>query len=268
MPTQQTQPTQSRSKAQLTKKQRKELRRQEKLEEREKVRSKKQRSRVLGWGALIGALAIGILAIYYLPKNQSNPGSSLSVKNIQPSDHIAGNPESKTVLIEYSDFQCPACGAYYPLLKQLKTELGNSFAFVYRSFPLAQHKNAELAAQIAEAAANQGKFWEMHDKLFENQSSWSDLSSTDATKTFERYAESLGLNMTQFKTDENAEGTKKKVSDSTKSGERALVNSTPSFFLNGKAVSPKNYDEFKQLIIKSAGDEAQPKTAEKIPKEQ
>lgn len=256
-----TQPNQS--PAPLTKKQRKELRRQEKLAERERIRSKKQRIRVISWGALISALVIGVLSIFYLTKTQKQPVTTppLSVEDIQSSDHIAGNKKSKTVLIEYSDFQCPACGAYYPMVKQLKNELGNSFAFIYRHFPLLQNKNAELAAQSAEAAAKQGKFWEMHDKLFENQSSWSDLSLKDAEKSFTDYAESLGLDINKFKEDVKSAEIKTKVENDKKSGERASVNATPSFFLNNELISPKNYDEFKQLILKSTGSEtATPET--------
>jgi protein-disulfide isomerase len=244
------------SPAPLTKKQRKEMRRQEKLAKREKIRSRKQRIRVLGWIALIAVLAIGVLSLLYFTKNQTEPDSAAPISSepmpIQPSDHSAGNKESKTILIEYSDFQCPACGAYYSTLKQLKNELGDSFAFIYRHFPLPQHQNAELAAQSAEAAAKQGKFWEMHDKLFENQSSWSPVSQKDAEKSFADYAESLGLDINQFKEDAESAEVKKKIADDKKSGERALVNATPSFFLNGVLISPKNYDEFKQLILESA----------------
>lgn len=249
------QPNKSPSSPPLTKKQRKALRRQEKLADRERIRSKKQLLRVISWSALIAALAIGVLSLFYFTQTPKQPDTTppMPVDAMQSSDHIAGNKESKTALIEYSDFQCPACGAYYQMVKQLQNELGDQFAFIYRHFPLPQHKNAEIAAQSSEAAAKQGKFWEMHDKIFENQSGWSDLSLKDAEKSFETYAESLGLDITQFKADANSAETKKKILDDKKSGERASVNATPSFFLNSALISPKNYDEFKQLILQSTG---------------
>jgi protein-disulfide isomerase len=246
----QTQPNQSQSSAPLTKKQRKELQRKEKLAEREKVRSKKQRVRVISWGALIAALAIGVLSLFYLTKNpkQSDTAPPLSVDAIQSSDHISGNKESKTVLIEYSDFQCPACAVYYPITKKLLETNGAKVQFVYRYFPLqAIHKNAFGGAQAAEAAGKQNKFWEMHDLLFERQKEWSD--EKNVRDVLVRYAGELGLNIGQFIADfENAE-TKTRIDSDYQSGVRAGVEGTPTFFINGAKIdNPRSYDEFQKLI--------------------
>lgn len=113
--------------------------------------------------------------------------------DIRDRDWIKGNESSKVALIEYSDFQCPACAANYNLVKYLEGKYFSDIKFVYRHFPLQQHAQAIPAARAAEAAGAQGKFWEMHDKLFENQDKWAD--TTTAKDIFKGYAEELGLDM-------------------------------------------------------------------------
>ena len=103
---------------------------------------------------------------------------ALLTSAVSDSDWVKGNRSAPVVLVEYSDFQCPACAASAPLVKQLTEEFGNKIAFVYRHFPLPQHKNAYPAAQAAEAAGKQGKFWEMADLIFANQTKWENLGST------------------------------------------------------------------------------------------
>lgn len=185
-------------------------------------------------------------------KFTNNPASDqtvLSAGVISASDWIKGNKDSKVVLVEYSDFQCPACGAYQPLVKQLLQELNTEkFVFAYRYFPLYQiHQNAESAAQAAEAAGGQGKFWEMHDILFDNQKSWS--NKRNAEEDFIKYAESLDLNIDKFRNDLTSKEIKNKITSDYRSGQKAGVNSTPTFFLNGKKLqNPRNYEEFKKLI--------------------
>jgi protein-disulfide isomerase len=159
-----------------------------------------------------------------------------------------GNPEAKIVLEEYSDFQCPACGAYDPIIKQLTREFGSNIQFTYRHFPLRQiHTNADLAARAAEAAGMQGKFWEMHDTLFEHQKEWS--NSGNAKEDFVNYAQKLGLDAKRFISDLDSKEVKEKVDSDQKSGERLGVNSTPTFLLNGEEIqNPRSYEEFKNLL--------------------
>lgn len=187
------------------------------------------------------------------PNRQDSSGNSavLGVNTIFSSDWVKGNREAKVTLVEYSDFQCPACGAYYPVLKQLQQEFGEGIVFVYRHFPLRQvHANAELAARSAEAAGKQGKFWEMHDVLFENQKEWSD--QPNAKETVIKYAQSLDLDIERFKSDLDSKEVREKVNDDYQSGIKARVNSTPTLFLNGnKLDNPRNYGEFKDLIQKA-----------------
>ncbi|NUQ57035.1 MAG: DsbA family protein [Candidatus Paceibacter sp.] len=181
------------------------------------------------------------------PGNNGDNDSNLTVSALSATDQIKGNASSTNVIIEYSDFQCPACASYHPIVKQFVADSGDKVAFVYRHFPLPQHKNAKTSAAAAEAAGKQGKFWEMHDLIFENQKAWE--NSAKAEEIFTGYARQLGLNVEQFAADYNSEEIKAKVDADYKSGVKAGVNSTPSFFLNGKKITnPRSYDEFKTLL--------------------
>jgi len=158
-----------------------------------------------------------------------------------------GNAESKVVVIEYSDFQCPACRAYEPLVNQLYKEFGDRVLFVYRHFPLFSiHPNADGAARAAEAAGQQGKFWEMHDLLFVNQSSWSKL--VNAESVFTGYAEKLGLSLDAYTAAFESAEARQSVADDYARGLKMGVNSTPTFFLNGSKIRPSSYDEFRLLL--------------------
>lgn len=203
--------------------------------------------RVLPFIILILLVAGSIGAISYVSDRPTSTSSGSDESIIDPNDRVAGNKDAKIILVEYSDFECPACAAYHPFVKQLVEEMGNDFAFIYRHFPLQQHKHAKLAAYAAEAAGNQGKFWEMHDMLFEHQKDW---SSTDtARETFIGYADSLGIDRAQFEKDMDSDAVKDKVSDNYSSGVKLRVAGTPSFFLNGKKMEAfRSYEEFKTII--------------------
>ena len=114
--------------------------------------------------------------------------------------HVEGNTKSGITLVEYGDYQCPFCGQYFPIVKQVQAEFNDQIAFQFRNFPLVSvHQNAFAGARAAEAAALQGKFWEMHDLLYQNQSQWSE--GGDPTSFFKQYALQLGLNVDQFNKD-------------------------------------------------------------------
>lgn len=163
---------------------------------------------------------------------------------------VRGNPAAAVKLVEYSDFQCPACKTYSTVLHELADEFGGSVAFVYRHYPLYQiHPNADMAARAAEAAGVQGKFWQMHDLLFERQSSWSSL--LNPTKAFIAYATELGLDATAFTADMESEATSKLVADDYQRGARMSVSGTPTFVLNGVKIprNPGSIEEFRSLLI-------------------
>src|SRR3989344_5536021 len=227
----------------------KKLMRQEKEIARELVKKKKIKEYII-FGVIIAAIIGGFVFIgVKFSKNSGSEAPVLPVNAISNSDWIKGNKESKITLIEYSDFQCPACASYYSIVKQVMDSYGDKIVFAYRHFPLSQHKNAELAAITAEAAGRQGKFWEMHDAIFNNQKEWSENSN--AKELFIKYAGDIGLNIEQLKSDMTSEELKNKVKSDLNSGISAGVNSTPTFFLNGKKISPQSYEDFKNIIEQS-----------------
>ncbi len=191
-------------------------------------------------------LLIGIIKIAGTPAYES----SILSDSVAESDWVKGNREAKTILIEYSDFQCPACRYYYSWVNQLLQEMGEDVAFVYRHFPLPQHKNAEPAAWAAEAAGMQDKFWEMYNLIFENQNAWS--NARGVTDIFGEYAEDLDLDAERFINDLESKDIKNKVENNYLSGIQSRVNSTPTFFLNGvKIQNPTSYEEFKEILRES-----------------
>ncbi len=191
-------------------------------------------------------LLIGIIKIADTPAYES----SILSDSVAESDWVKGNREAKTILVEYSDFQCPACRYYHPWLNQLLQKMGEDVAFVYRHFPLPQHKNAEPAAWAAEAAGMQDKFWEMYDLIFETQDAWSNVRGV--TDIFGEYAEDLDLDVERFINDLESKDIKNKVENSYLSGIQSRVNSTPTFFLNGvKIQNPASYEELKEILSES-----------------
>ena len=147
--------------------------------------------------------------------------------HVSDSDHATGPDDAPVTLVEYGDYECPYCGMAYPIVNRAQQDLGNRLRFVFRNFPLAEsHPHARLAAQAAEAAAAQGKFWEMHDMLFEHQDA---LEPEDLIG----YAKSLGVDVAKFAHDLEAGTYAKRVRDDFRNGVRSGVNGTPTFFVNG-----------------------------------
>ncbi len=232
---------------QLTKKQRRELRRQEKLDEREKMAKKKTMNRIILWAVIVVILGGGIYGLTLL-EDGTTSNEPILVDAVSASDHTKGATDAAVALIEYSDFQCPACRNYYQLFDQLAEEYSDSVTFVYRNFPLrAIHPNAQAAAEAAEAAALQGKFWEMYEQLFANQNTWAEES--DPTDTFMSYAQDIGLDVEQFTADLESSTVTDKVNADYRSGTAAQVNATPTFFLNGEKLdNPTSIDDFRTEI--------------------
>ena len=143
-------------------------------------------------------------------------------------DHVAGPDDAPVTLVEYGDYECPHCGRAHPVVKAVQRQLGDQLRFVFRNFPLAEaHPHALVAAQAAESAGAQGRFWEMHDMIFEHQDA---LELQDLAG----YAELLGLDVERFERDLETGTYAKKVRDDFRSGVRSGVNGTPTFFLNGE----------------------------------
>lgn len=163
---------------------------------------------------------------------------------VNENDHIQGNPEkAKVILTEYGDYQCPSCGEAYPIVKNLQEYFGDSLLFVFRNFPLTEvHPEAFQAALAAEAADLQGKFWEMHDILFENQERL-DLEA------LEYYAEQIGLNLNKFRNDIRSKTLQDKVENDIESGLRSGVNGTPSFYINNEKYNEDWSEAFLKAVL-------------------
>jgi len=183
------------------------------------------------WGVIIVILAI-FTGIFVFSGNKSNGTKNSSA---QPSSHLEGTSPSGVTLVEYGDYQCPYCGQYFPLVKQVQAEFADKIVFQFRNFPLVSlHPNAFAGARAAEAAALQNKFWEMHDLLYENQTQWS--SATDPTTLFQGYAQQLGLNTTQFQTDYASSKVNDTINADMAKGNSLGITGTPTFFIDGKKV--------------------------------
>ena len=180
---------------------------------------------------IVLVLGLGGLFIFTRNKAVAPSGNTASVSN-----HTKGNTSSKVSLLVYGDFQCPACGALFPVEKQVVDKYIDKISFTFRHFPLdGSHQNARAASRAAEAAGKQGKFFEMHDLLYQNQNSWSSLS--DSYPYFEQMAKSLGLNMDQFKTDYDSEAVNSTINADYKEGGAKGVTGTPTYYLNGKELT-------------------------------
>lgn len=196
------------------------------------------------WGilALIALLFIGILVVTNSHK-ASAPSGQAGLTN-----HVEGKGTTGVTLTEYGDYQCPACGQYYPIVKQAVATYGDQIKFQFRNFPLYQiHPNAIAGARAAEAADLQGKYWPMHDLLYENQQSW----TTDQTPLtdFDGYAKQLGLNVTKFDTDFKSSFVNDRIQADLAKGNKLGIDSTPTFFINDNKISnPTSLDAFNKVI--------------------
>lgn len=166
---------------------------------------------------------------------ENNSVVAASDQNGNIADHTKGSENNKILLIEYGDYQCPSCGDAYPNVNTLMEEYGDDVTLVFRNFPLtAIHPNARAAAAVAEAAGLQGKFWEMHDKLYVSQNDWSGLDASKRTTVFNSYAQDLGLDMDKFNADVAGKEAGQKINFDMALGKSVDVAATPTFFLNGK----------------------------------
>jgi protein-disulfide isomerase len=145
---------------------------------------------------------------------------------VTTADHAQGPADAPVTLVEYGDYECPHCGHAYPIIKQVQEEFGGDLRFIFRNFPLVNaHPQAELAAEAAEAAGEQDKFWEMHDFLFENQGSLSAEAIADGAKA-------LGLEMKLFLGRLETGAHRERIRRDFSGGVRSGVNGTPTFFIN------------------------------------
>jgi protein-disulfide isomerase len=186
--------------------------------------------------AIAGIIVVFIVAVvaYFL---LTAPPSTYNVNTLGNPSKGSGN----VTIVEFSDYECPACGALEPVVKRITSEYAGKVKLVYMDYPLGIHPFAQKAAEASECAADQGKFWEYHDKLFENQQA---LGSAD----LKGYAEQLGLDMTKFNTCLDTGAKKAEVAADYEEGGRAGVPGTPTFFVNGKKLVGPSYDQLKAAV--------------------
>ncbi|HVF27063.1 MAG TPA: thioredoxin domain-containing protein [Pyrinomonadaceae bacterium] len=150
--------------------------------------------------------------------------------------HERGDASAAATIEEFGDFQCPPCGSFHPELKKIEADYGSRLRVVFRHLPLPQiHKNAIAAAQAAEAAGRQGRFWQMHDMLYENQSAWE--KAADAPSMFSSYARSLGLDVQRFAGDLNSSDVNNRIRADMLRADSLGVTGTPTLFLNGREIT-------------------------------
>jgi len=227
------------------------------------------------WGLLVGFSIVSLLiniVFGYLLFGSSAPKETVSAKDnqvvvnnpeprapsaptpVQPTgpvqdfkitknDNVRGNFNAPITLVEYSDFECPYCGRIYPTFKQLLNDYPNQVRLVYKYFPLSFHPNAQKAAEAAECASEQGKFWEYHDKLFDNQAGGFSIAN------FKQWADDLNLNTNKFNDCLNTGKYAQKVQADEADGQNRGVQGTPATFVNGQLISGAvPYESFKSVI--------------------
>ncbi len=189
-------------------------------------------------GIIIATIALIGGAIFLFSKS----APILSRKDLIPSGTpTRGNADAKVFLVEFSDFQCPACKAAKPAVDAVVTQYKDKLVFGYRYFPLDQHPFGMKAAMAAETANRQGKFWEMYDVLFANQEKFSDSIFTDLAKQ-------LNLDMDKFTKDLADNTIKQKIEQDRSYGSQIGVNATPTFFLNGKKLDLTSFGDIKKAV--------------------
>ena len=202
---------------------------------------------VAGFAAAFGSYLL------FSPEDRSSSG--LDVKPaaeslpVRESSHRLSEPKkSELTVVEFLDFECEGCGAYYPVVEQLREEYGDRVTFVARYFPMPGHRNGELAARTAEAAARQGKFEEMYNKLFTTQKEWGEAQESKES-VFRGFAKELGLDMARFDADLADPKVASRIQADQRDGLGLGVQGTPTFFFDGERITnPSSYEAFKALI--------------------
>jgi protein-disulfide isomerase len=207
---------------------------------------------------IVGLVAVALFGGSYWYAGSATKASNEGV--VIDFEHIKGNPDAKVTLTEYSDFECPACAAFQPALNEIMTEFGSDLKFEFKHFPLPMHTLAIPAARAAEAAAQQGKFYEFHDLLFKNQTVWS--KSANPMVSFMQYAEELGLDTAQFKRQYGSSLIKERIQAEQTEARKLGLTGTPTFFLNGVQMKIETFEDFKNQIAKATGATKQAAEAE------
>ncbi|MCL5004303.1 MAG: DsbA family protein [Patescibacteria group bacterium] len=195
----------------------------------------------------IAAATVAVLA--FIVFGSQSAGKPVDRAVVERNGQATGSASPKVTLTEFADFQCPACGQIEPLVNSIIAQYGDKLKFIYRNFPLSQHPYAFKAAVAAQAAGEQGKFWEYRQKLFDEQESLSDGS-------FEQIAKDLNLNLEKFNKDFNSQAMNQKVQADLNDAQKLNLSGTPSFFINGEPVNLASLNDL-SARVKEAIDSTQ-----------
>jgi protein-disulfide isomerase len=206
------------------------------------------------WAVIIAVFLVFIAIFAFGQKGTNTPTNG----NGAVSNHVEGLGQAHVTLVEYGDYECPYCGQYYPVVKQIQQQYANQITFQFRNFPLTSiHPNAFAGARAAEAASLQGKFWQMHDLLYEQNEEYYQSNETYSTWVgasnpqpfFDQYAKDLGLNLTKFNQDYSSNEVNGTINADLAAGTKLGVDATPSFYLDGKQINVgENVSQFQTLI--------------------
>lgn len=248
----------------LSKKEQRAQRRAEKQAQQAEAEAKEKKESFMQnlfvWGLII-VLGAGLLFfVSKMIKSEDPLISDIREIEITEEDWIKGNPEAPLTLVEYGDFQCPACANAYPVVERILASHPDEVRFVYRHLPFLGPKSL-MASKAVEAAGEQGKFYEMYSLLFENQNDWK--SSRDTEKLFNEYAEELELDLDIFKKDYSSKEVASRVDNSYKVGSGLGVTSTPTFFLDGNRLNLSSFAQLEEAVEKAVEETKEKGTDEK-----
>ncbi|MGP4020169.1 DsbA family protein [Saccharopolyspora sp. 5N708] len=208
---------------------------------------------------VVAVLVIGGVLLFNRGGADNNTGGQTVAADVlrkPDSNVLTESADNKVTVVEFLDYQCPACHQYYDALtKRVEADYAGKITFVTRNFPLSMHPLARPAAQAAEAAALQGKYKEMYHALYDNYSAWAvapdgQTLSTDEAKArglFDQYAQQIGLDLPRFQQDMNSPQVNAKIDADVADGNRAAVQATPTIFINGKQFDPGDVETFQEL---------------------
>jgi protein-disulfide isomerase len=198
----------------------------------------------------ISVVVVVFLAAISVSKDAiSNESGTNGISVIQSNTHILQDAGDRApVLVEFLDFECEACGAFYPYIEELKREFKGEVTFAFRYFPLPGHSNSVNAALSVEAAAEQGKLEEMFSLVFETQSLWGESSESKAA-TFRSYAEKIGLDMNLYDSSIANPETLRRITDDYNDGVALGISGTPTFFLNNQRLTLRTFEDVRAAIL-------------------
>lgn len=206
-------------------------------------------TKILGVILIITVALLGG-GVFFLSRGSSESSKAVQGTAIVSIDYSKGqkigSDSAKVRLVEFSDFQCPACLAAEPVIRKIRSTYPDQVQLIYRHFPLPQHAHGREAASFAEAAGEQGRFWEMHNKLFDAQAEWSSLPEVNLF--FMDLGKQVGLDEGKLKQAAAENGVKQRIEDDIAEGQRLGVNSTPTFFINGHRLNLQSFEDLNTAV--------------------